>query len=492
MTIKSRRGTSLLSLLLIVFTFLFASSTYSQTDSCVSASCHSTIGKNKFVHNPVKDGCTTCHQVVRESGNKKTKHPGNLTITLSEKEPALCLQCHPAVEQKLKAGKVTHPPVQQSCTPCHNPHGSDLKAMLNAPVPALCNLCHEPKNTKKVVHAPITGGDCLTCHHPHQSPNKGMLREPMPQICFQCHPDSMMKQKVMHPPAAAGDCSGCHDNHQSDFPNRLNAEGNKLCFTCHPDKEEELKTKKAVHPPVRQSCVQCHSPHGSANKVMMSAPVPALCSKCHPNETSLREKAVVKHGPMIDSKTCMNCHTPHASDQARLLPEPQMNLCLRCHSKPLDTERGKILDMKTWLSVNKSGHGPVQEKDCVSCHNPHGSDYWRILSRYYPADFYTAYSDGKYALCFSCHEKSAFQEPRTDKATNFRNGNKNLHFVHVNKVAKGRTCRACHEVHADNGSGHHIRQSVGFNGWAMPMNYSLTKTGGSCAPGCHEEKTYSR
>ena len=154
------------------------------------------MGKEKAVHNPVKEGmCTTCHQAVQDAG-KGGKHPGNLTITL----------------------------VQQGA--------------------ALCSMCHEPKNKKKVVHAPDQGGDCTSCHNPHQSPNKGMLKEAMPKLCFQCHPDSMVKHQVMHPPVAAGDCSGCHDNHQSDYPNRLVQAGNALCFTCHPDKEEGLKTKK--------------------------------------------------------------------------------------------------------------------------------------------------------------------------------------------------------------------------------------------------------
>jgi len=294
-----------------------------------------------------------------------------------------------------------------------------------------------------------------------------------------------------HPPVAAGDCSSCHDNHQSDYPKRLVADGNALCFTCHPDKQEGLK-KKSVHPPVQQDCVQCHAPHGSGQKALLLAVVPALCANCHPNETALIEKASVKHGPMLDAKACMNCHAPHFADNGRLLQLPQLELCLSCHNKAQRTERGMVRDMKAWLAANKNAHGPVQQKDCVACHGPHGSDYWRMLVRYYPADFYTSFSDGKYALCFTCHDKEAFRELRTETATGFRNGTKNLHFVHVNKAGKGRTCRACHEVHADNGTGHHIRETVGFSGWAMPLNYSQTKSGGSCAPGCHGEKAYAR
>jgi len=39
-------------------------------------------------------------------------------------------------------------------------------------------------------------------------------------------------------------------------------------------------------------------------------------------------------------------------------------------------------------------------------------------------------------------------EPETRTLTNFRDGARNLHFLHVNKAVRGRTCRACHEVHA--------------------------------------------
>lgn len=434
----------------ILFSFLFftalavASTTYAQEQTCVSAKCHASMGKDKAVHSPVKDGsCTICHQAAADPQNK-SKHPGNLAITL----------------------------VQQ---------GADL-----------CYMCHEPKNKKKVVHAPIQGGDCTSCHNPHQSANKGMLKQPMPQLCFQCHPDSIMKQAVMHPPVKSGDCSGCHDNHQSDFPGRLIQEGNALCFMCHPDKEEGIKTKKTVHPPVKQSCILCHDQHGSQNKKVLKDPVPIICSNCHPGEASLVKKALTKHGPMTDGSTCMNCHDPHYADQPRLLPMAQYDLCLGCHSAEMDTGTGKIKNMSAFLDANKNGHGPIQSKDCVSCHSPHGSDYWRALVRYYPGEFYTSYSDGKYGLCFGCHDSSAFTERFTKKATNFRDGDRNLHFLHVNKIMKGRTCRACHEEHADNNRQHHVKETVNFGGWNMPMQYISGPSGGSCAPGCHAEKRYSR
>lgn len=412
-------------------------------ESCVSSKCHASMGKDKAVHPPVKDGmCTTCHSTA-DDPEKKTKHPGNLTITL----------------------------VQQGA--------------------ALCAMCHEAKDTKKMVHAPVKGGDCTSCHSPHQSPNKGMLKEPLPALCFQCHPDSMVKQKNMHPPVAGGDCSGCHDNHQSDFAGRLVQDGNTLCFMCHPNLEEGLTAKKVAHVPVKQSCVSCHNPHGSAAPAMLRAPVPELCATCHPNEAALRQRAVTKHAPMADQKSCMNCHHPHFSDQPRLLLMSQLDMCLACHDRDLQTSKGKIANMKALLETNKNGHGPVKSSDCVSCHNPHGSDYWRLLVKYYPAELYTQYSDGRYALCLACHDKAAFTERLTKTATGFRDGERNLHYVHVNK-AKGRSCRSCHEVHADSGQPKHVRMFLPFSGWSMPLNFTAGKDGGTCAPGCHGEKRYGR
>jgi hypothetical protein len=61
----------------------------------------------------------------------------------------------------------------------------------------------------------------------------------------------------------------------------------------------------------------------------------------------------------------------------------------------------------------------------------------------------------------------------------------------VNKEDRGRSCRACHATHA---SAHplHVRDSVPYGKWEMPINFKQTSTGGSCSPGCHKEQSYDR
>jgi hypothetical protein len=56
----------------------------------------------------------------------------------------------------------------------------------------------------------------------------------------------------------------------------------------------------------------------------------------------------------------------------------------------------------------------------------------------------------------------------------------------------GRSCRACHEVHASQ-QDHHIRDSVpyGSKGWMLKVNFVKSPTGGSCSRTCHATKTYN-
>ena len=67
----------------------------------------------------------------------------------------------------------------------------------------------------------------------------------------------------------------------------------------------------------------------------------------------------------------------------------------------------------------------------------------------------------------------------------------NLHFVHVNQESKGRTCRACHDIHSIDRE-KTVRDSVPFGDWIFQTGYTKTATGGSCAPGCHQHFSYDR
>jgi predicted CXXCH cytochrome family protein len=145
------------------------------------------------------------------------------------------------------------------------------------------------------------------------------------------------------------------------------------------------------------------------------------------------------------------------------------------------------------LVERKSLHGPVRTGQCNVCHQVHGATNARLLSKHFPAEFYEAFDLADYALCFECHSSAIVLEEETTTVTNFRDGRHNLHFVHVNRPDKGRTCRTCHEIHGSN-LPKHMASEVPFEGggWPMPIRFAKTPTGGRCSPGCHEPREYNR
>ncbi len=397
--------------------------------SCTAKNCHAKLLENKFVHGPVGGGeCESCHTVVG-------KHKFKLAA-----------------------------------------EGADL-----------CYQCHDKKNTFAHVHGPVASGDCTGCHSPHGSPYKFQLLDEGQKLCFRCHDDNKTNQKFVHGPVAAGDCIACHDPHGSPNEFQLIAAGNELCFTCHTDKKDEFAKGKYVHPPVADRCTNCHSPHGSPYRFQLISSVPGLCFGCHKDKRDEIAKVKVPHKPVLEGKSCLNCHTPHVTNFPPMLKAAGMDLCLMCHNKQM----GNVINMKAWLDANPDKHGPVRKGDCTACHNPHGSDYYRLLKDYFPPEFYAPYSTDKYALCFGCHNKDLAIDEFTTTLTGFRNGDKNLHFVHVNKNPKGRTCRACHEVHAGT-QPKHIREKVPFGKLSYPIRYTKTATGGYCIVGCHVPRGYDR
>jgi hypothetical protein len=61
----------------------------------------------------------------------------------------------------------------------------------------------------------------------------------------------------------------------------------------------------------------------------------------------------------------------------------------------------------------------------------------------------------------------------------------------VNKDRRGRTCRACHETHASD-LPKHIRETVPYGVWELPIGFVKRDSGGGCTPGCHLPMDYDR
>jgi predicted CXXCH cytochrome family protein len=323
-------------------------------------------------------------------------------------------------------------------------------------------------------------------------------KKPKTEVDYKMHFESKPLKKDssvvwFHAPYLQGDCGLCHVSDNREKPGKLRTTVDKLCLDCHEPTRRELRDRKVVHKP-SENCSYCHNPHNSKNRYLLHEPTQKLCTSCHLGISNIVKNSKVAHSPVMKGNTCRNCHLAHASSAPNLLEAPGSVLCLNCHGK--DDIKGKngerLPNFARLLEENHVHHKPVDDKDCSACHGAHGTNYFRLLTDNYPEDLYAKYDDTTYALCYKCHNKTAFiEEAETETATQFRDGKKNLHTVHVVNQSAGRTCRTCHGEHATK-QAHLMRRDIpyGSAGWRLKINFLPTKTGGWCAKTCHETKEY--
>lgn len=185
--------------------------------SCISLSCHDTMGKKKYLHAVGVNGkqCVICHHVAQE-GIHAFSEIGPVTRPL-------CAKCHseestPPPENRKKPPVVIsgdgelilHKPFQDGkCTECHDAHESDFFRHLKYQYPegiyapfseqaySLCMHCH--REFDQVLEEPRTlsltmfrngnlnlhfrhvnkkkGRGCSICHHQHGTKNPALLND---------------------------------------------------------------------------------------------------------------------------------------------------------------------------------------------------------------------------------------------------------------------------------------------------------------------------
>ena len=305
--------------------------------------------------------------------------------------------------------------------------------------------------------------------------------------CIECHAD-LISNSVVHPIAEEG-CELCHEKTGEKHPGKdqgftIVEPYPDLCHICHDSKT----ARTHVHTPVKEGdCSGCHSPHSTNNSSLILDDFSEnACLDCHYIEV---DDIKTVHGP-VGEGNCQACHDPHQSDQEFNLKKKLIDQCLTCHNQPVETPEKSLVAISELLVEGNYLHGPVDNGDCVSCHFPHSGEYAFLLIGEYPVEQYTDATVAKFDLCFMCHESDMLTEEYTTIATNFRNGNLNLHYLHI-KGNRGRNCNLCHNAHGAPGE-HLLEESVMFGRWEMPMGLELNENGGSCATGCHKRLSYNR
>jgi predicted CXXCH cytochrome family protein len=442
------------------------------------------------------------------------------TLFLATALSAFCGAAAPTIKPDGKAARPTEPIAEASCVTaeCH----ANIKSFpaLHGPVNVnTCNACHALVDAKKhsyelprqksemctychefdtgdmpIVHKPVTEGECLGCHDPHGGKTMSLLRgESVAELCARCHEPVSASKKALHAPVKAGECDSCHPSHASRFPKLLNVQGEDLCLSCHIDFQSRLLNNKFRHKALNEGCVKCHDVHGSDNALALLQPVPELCLSCHDSLKSEVTQATYKHSVVMKDRACLTCHTSHGSDIEKLMVDLPSKTCMTCHNEPVKADKGRVIAAVPEISDPTTiKHGPIKAGHCSGCHTAHGGDKPLLLAGAYPDAFYLKFSPDQFELCFNCHDPQFAQQPSGKGLTGFRNGDRNLHYIHVtNASARGRNCRVCHSTHASKNDVH-IRDWIAYKKWQLPINFTKTATGGACASGCHSTYSYDR
>jgi DmsE family decaheme c-type cytochrome len=152
---------------------------------------------------------------------------------------------------------------------------------------------------------------------------------------------------------------------------------NTTCLKCH-EKAGQANYLASMHARRNLACTECHGIHDykSIRAQLKTQLDPETCASCHKPERAKSMKT--SHHPVREGKmSCASCHNPHDGAQPKMLKADSVNeLCYTCHAE----KRGPFL----------FEHAPVRE-DCVSCHEPHGTNHKRLLVQKLPN------------LCWNCH-----------------------------------------------------------------------------------------
>ena len=309
-----------------------------------------------------------------------------------------------------------------------------------------------------------------------------------------CHKRTV-KKDILHGPTAT-DCTSCHEPNGKEHPvedvSAFNyfAEGADLCYSCHTELKEEHSLKYVHKPTKNGECTVCHEVHSSNDPKLVFTQTPDLCFFCHSDFDDGRATAKSVHTASFEGEACLQCHNPHASVEKKLLVDNSRQLCLNCHNKTIKKEDGNtIANIEKHLKESTHEHKALKSS-CTGCHNPHLSKRELLIKENFTFGNYVEGIEDNFALCFQCHDTDLLNVETTTVGTEFRQGDRNLHFVHVNKV-KGRNCINCHDIHGAKNT-KLIAATVKFGRWDMPLNYIENEKGGTCATGCHKERSYTR
>ncbi len=214
------------------------------------------------------------------------------------------------------------------------------------------------------------------------------------------------------------------------------------CLVCHVVFKQPAKT---VHAPLGMGCEACHTKvQGKEHpqdkeSIILTQKMPELCFNCHDQS---KFKAEVVHMPM-GAGVCTNCHNPHQSDFGKLLVCSMPDICYTCHDK---------------AKFNKKNiHAAIPVAGCTICHAPHVSKNKYLLSGPINPSCLTCHvgkSKGSHVISIpggKFHPLSGVVDRSTIKwvmAPDPLDPNRQIPMPDPNQPGKEMSCISCHDPHS--------------------------------------------
>jgi len=209
----------------------------------------------------------------------------------------------------------------------------------------VCKACHEiiANDFKKSAHFSVevdkgtwAGKACEACHGPGSK-----------------HAETAAHEDIRNPVQLA------------------NAEADKVCLKCHLNQSTFSGRLRASHFKNMVPCTVCHKIHitpPSTLVVRRMAAINEQCAGCHINVWAQFQRPY-HHRVPENAMSCIDCHNPHGTLRVRMTQVFAANEpgCLNCHGD----KRGPFT----------FEHPPMRLEGCGACHEVHGSQNPRMLTR---------------------------------------------------------------------------------------------------------------
>ena len=301
--------------------------------------------------------------------------------------------------------------------------------------PALCTGCHDALGAKAQVHAPVRDGSCTTCHAPHASNSAHLLLKPQKELCADCHSEPGAAAVPARPGRGRRlhrlPCAARVRQPAAPRPQWRRALRRLPCRRRRPRRGEEGRSTRrstTAAPPVTGARRRApEAPRrGGAGALL---PVPRRRRREGPEGAGRARRARRREG-------------------LRLLPlaargRPEGASPAEREGRPVSAAtRSVVTPAMTVL------HGPIRDGSCTACHEPHGGEQAERSSSRRSRRPPTCRTPTRPTRSASpATTGTCCKYPDTSFATGFRDGERNLHFLHVNNAQKGRSCVLCHELH---------------------------------------------